>query len=77
MQGDTEPRRATVRMIEQLWHEQGIEFEDLADGGFRLRARPELFDGRASDLLHRDDLLRSVFLQGADRAIASNTVEPS
>jgi DNA-binding XRE family transcriptional regulator len=48
-QGDTEPRRATVRMIEQLWHEQGIEFEDLADGGFRLRARPELFDGRASD----------------------------
>lgn len=47
-QGDTEPRRATVRVIEELWREQGIEFEDLADGGFRVRARPELFDGGGS-----------------------------
>ena len=43
-QGDTEPRRATVCVIEQLWAEQGIAFEDLADGGFRVTARPALFD---------------------------------
>jgi transcriptional regulator with XRE-family HTH domain len=48
-QGDTEPRRATVHVIEALWREQGIEFDDLADGGFRLRARPELLDGRLSN----------------------------
>ncbi len=48
-QGDTEPRRATVRMIEQLWHDHGIEFEDQADGGFRLRAPAELFGGRAAE----------------------------
>ena len=48
-QGGTEPRRATVRVIEQVWRDLGIEFEDLADGSFRLRARPELFDGRAAD----------------------------
>lgn len=47
-QGDTEPRRATVRVIERLWAEQGIEFEELADGGFRVSARPALFDNRAS-----------------------------
>ncbi len=41
--GDTEPRRATVRVIELLWLEQGIQFEDLADGGFRVSARPDLF----------------------------------
>ena len=42
-QGETDPRRSTVYVIEQLWRQQGIEFEDLADGGFRLRARPEMF----------------------------------
>jgi DNA-binding XRE family transcriptional regulator len=47
-QGDTEPRRATVRVIEQLWAEQGIEFEDLTDGGFRVSAHPALFDNCAS-----------------------------
>jgi transcriptional regulator with XRE-family HTH domain len=44
-QGDTEPRRATVRAIEQFWREQGIEFEDLADGGFRVSVSPRLLDG--------------------------------
>jgi ribosome-binding protein aMBF1 (putative translation factor) len=47
-QGDTEPRRSTVYVIEQLWQQQGIEFDDLADGGFRLRARPEMFMAQAS-----------------------------
>jgi transcriptional regulator with XRE-family HTH domain len=44
-QGETEPRRATVRAIEILWREQGIEFEDLADGGFRVSVRSQLLDG--------------------------------
>jgi len=43
-QGDTEPRRATVRAIEDVWHEQGIEFEDLADGGFRVNVRAHVVD---------------------------------
>jgi DNA-binding XRE family transcriptional regulator len=43
-QGDTEPRRATVRAIDDVWREQGIEFEDLADGGFRLNVRAQVVD---------------------------------
>ena len=43
-QGDTEPRRATVRAIEEVWRAQGIEFEDLADGGFRVSVRSALLD---------------------------------
>jgi DNA-binding XRE family transcriptional regulator len=43
-QGDTEPRRATVKSIEEVWREQGIEFEDLADGGFRVSVRSALLD---------------------------------
>lgn len=35
-QGETEPRRTTVRAIEEVWREQAIEFEDLGDGGFRV-----------------------------------------
>ena len=43
-QGDTEPRRLTVRSIEEVWREQGIEFEDLPDGGFRVRVRSVALD---------------------------------
>jgi transcriptional regulator with XRE-family HTH domain len=43
-QGNTEPRRATVRAIEEVWRERGIEFEDLADGGFRVSVRSSLLD---------------------------------
>jgi transcriptional regulator with XRE-family HTH domain len=35
-QGGTEPRRSTMRMLEELWSEHHIEFEYLADGGFRV-----------------------------------------
>jgi len=35
-QGETEPRRTTERALEEIWREQSIEFEDLADGGFRV-----------------------------------------
>ena len=43
-QGDTEPRRTTIRAIEEVWREEGVEFEDLPDGGFRVSVRPSLLD---------------------------------
>ena len=43
-QGDTEPRRATVRAIEEVWREQGIEFEDLPDGGFRVSVHASVLE---------------------------------
>jgi DNA-binding XRE family transcriptional regulator len=43
-QGETEPRRATVYAIEQYWREHGLDFEDLADGGFRVSVRSALLD---------------------------------
>ena len=43
-QGSTEPRKATVRALDQTWREQNIEFEDLADGGFRANVRSSAFD---------------------------------
>jgi len=47
-QGDTEPRRATILAIEEVWRHEGIEFEDLADAGFRVSVRPSLLDRPAS-----------------------------
>ena len=35
-QGETEPRRTTMRALEEIWREYHIAFEDLADGGFRV-----------------------------------------
>ena len=35
-QGDTEPRRTTVRAIELIWSDEGVVFEDLDGGGFRV-----------------------------------------
>jgi transcriptional regulator with XRE-family HTH domain len=52
-QGDTEPRRATVRAIEEIWREQGVEFEDLADGGFRLTVRAQVVDRSAAPAMQR------------------------
>jgi transcriptional regulator with XRE-family HTH domain len=43
-QGDTEPRRTTIRAIEEIWRDEGVEFEDLPDGGFRMSVRPLLLD---------------------------------
>ena len=42
-QGETEPRRTTIRALEEIWHEQKIEFEDRADGGFRVSIRSTAF----------------------------------
>jgi transcriptional regulator with XRE-family HTH domain len=49
-QGDTEPRRATVRGIEAVWRQEGIEFEDLPDGGFRISIRAPLLDDTLTPL---------------------------
>ncbi|MGN6570947.1 MAG: helix-turn-helix transcriptional regulator [Pseudolabrys sp.] len=38
-QGDTEPRRVTMRAIEEIWRDEGIEFEDVDGGGFRVTVR--------------------------------------
>jgi transcriptional regulator with XRE-family HTH domain len=35
-QGDVQPKVRTILMIEQFWSRQGISFEELKDGGFRL-----------------------------------------
>ena len=43
-QGETEPRRTTTHALEETWREQKIEFEDLADGGFRVSIRSSAFE---------------------------------
>jgi DNA-binding XRE family transcriptional regulator len=35
-QGDVQPKARTTLMIEEFWRRQGISFENLRDGGFRL-----------------------------------------
>jgi transcriptional regulator with XRE-family HTH domain len=47
-QGETEPRRTTIRAIEELWREQGVEFEDMPDGGFRVSIRAGLIERPAT-----------------------------
>ncbi len=42
-QGETEPRRATVRAIEAVWRDEGIEIEDMIDGSFSVRVRHSIF----------------------------------
>lgn len=43
-QSAVEPKLRTRRMIEQFWHDSGIGFEDLPDGGFRITVQgPALF----------------------------------
>ena len=42
-QGETEPRRTTVYALEEVWREQKIDFEDRADGGFRVSIHSTAF----------------------------------
>ena len=58
-QGGTEPRRTTIRVIEEIWREQGIEFEDLPDGGFRLSVRSPLLDRPAAVKSRRQRAMRA------------------
>jgi ABC-type branched-subunit amino acid transport system ATPase component len=41
----------------------------LVDHAYFMEKGEVRFDGRADDLLHRDDLLRAVFLEGATKAV--------
>src|SRR6478752_7451549 len=34
--GDTEPRRKTVEVLEEIWRHQNIQFNNRADGGFQM-----------------------------------------
>ena len=43
-QGETAPRRSTVRALEDIWRKQNIEFEDLADGSLRVSIRASLLN---------------------------------
>jgi transcriptional regulator with XRE-family HTH domain len=52
-QGETEPRRATMRAVEFIWREQNIEFEDIGDGGFRVSIRPAVIEPWQSNKLRR------------------------
>lgn len=47
-QGETEPRRTTMRALEEIWRENQIEFEDNADGGFRVTIRSVALDEPAA-----------------------------
>ena len=49
-QGETEPRRTTVHAMEFIWREQGIEFEDLNEGGFRVSIRSAVIEPPGSPL---------------------------
>ena len=52
-QGETEPRRATMRALEFIWGEQNIEFEDTGDGGFRVSIRPAVIGPWQSSKVRR------------------------
>ena len=52
-QGETEPRRATMRAVEFIWREQNIEFEDIGDGGFRVSIRPAVIEPWQSSKVRR------------------------
>jgi DNA-binding XRE family transcriptional regulator len=57
-QGDTEPRRTTVRAIEEVWRAQGIEFEDLPSGGFRVSVHPPLINHQVTSQMRRSRRFR-------------------
>lgn len=43
-QGETEPRRTTVRALEEVWRAQGLAFEDAGDGAFTVTVRSAQLD---------------------------------
>ena len=43
-QGETQPRRSTVRALEEIWYDHDIKFENLAAGGFRVSVPPSALD---------------------------------
>ncbi len=53
-QGDTEPRRATVRALEEVFREELLSFEDVGDGGFRVHVHTSVFDRPVAGRSRRD-----------------------
>ena len=43
-QGESDPRRTTMRALDEIWRENKIEFEELADGGFRVSIRAAVLE---------------------------------
>ena len=58
-QGETQPRRSTVRALEEIWYEHDIKFENLATGGFRVSVSPSALD-RPEGALRRHRRRRNV-----------------
>ena len=58
-QGDTEPRRITLRAIEEVWRDEGVEFEDLDDGSFRVTVRASVLSRPATPKERRQRRTRS------------------
>jgi ribosome-binding protein aMBF1 (putative translation factor) len=60
-QGETEPRRTTMRALEEIWREHQIEFEDNADGGFRVTIRSAVLDDPTAGRTRRHRAQRQDF----------------
>lgn len=43
-QGETEPRRATILAMAEVWRDQGLIFDDMPDGSFRLTVPVSVVD---------------------------------
>ena len=56
-QGETEPHRRTIVAIEEIWREEGIEFEELDAASFRVTIRTPVLD-RARQSKSRKGRLR-------------------
>ena len=57
-QGDTDPRRVTVRAIEQIWRDEGVDFEDIDGGGFRVTVRPPVLTRPTTFKARRENRVR-------------------
>ena len=73
---------ATVRRINQsgtavVLVEQSVNVAlSLVEHAYFMEKGQVRFDGRASDLIERDDLVRSVFLEGAAKAVGAVIARP-
>lgn len=54
-QGETEPRRATILAMAEVWRDQGLVFEDLPDGTFRLTVPVSVVGADTRRRASRDD----------------------
>ncbi len=55
-QCETEPRRATILAMAEVWREQGLMFDDMPDGSFRLTVPVSVVEPGKRRQRSRDDL---------------------